>query len=76
MSETVVGLVQMEAPFSLDEMAEMIRRIVREEVSTILEERGFYAEPTIIEPGSPVSEDFENGRGRLPAYPYPRGGIR
>jgi len=31
----------------LDELAEMIRRIVREEVSDILEERGFYAEPTI-----------------------------
>jgi len=58
MSETVVGLAPMAAPFSLDDLADLIRRIVREEVSSVLEERGFYAEPTIIEPGSPVYEDL------------------
>ncbi len=41
-----------------DDLAEMIRRIVREEVSDLLEERGLYARPTIIEPGSPVYEDL------------------
>jgi hypothetical protein len=75
MSETAVGPVQMESPFSLDELAEMIRRIVREEVSIILEERGFYAGPTIIEPGSPVYEDlvelrklYEAGQLELLSY--------
>jgi hypothetical protein len=58
MSEIVVGSVRMEDSFSLDDLAEMIRRIVREEVSAILEERGFYGGPTVIEPGSPVYEDL------------------
>lgn len=58
MSEAPIGSVEMDAPFSLDDLAEMIRQIVREEVSAILEERGFYAEPTIVEPGSPVHEDL------------------
>ena len=41
-----------------DDLAEMIRRIVREEVSDLLEERGLYARATIIEPESPVYEDL------------------
>lgn len=75
MSETVVGSVQMETPFSLDELADLIRRIVREEMSSVLEERGFYAEPTVIEPGSPVYEDlvelrklYESGQLELLSY--------
>jgi hypothetical protein len=58
MSETLIGSVEMDVPFSLDELADLIRQIVREEVSAILEERGFYSEPTIVEPGSPIYEDL------------------
>jgi hypothetical protein len=42
----------------LDELRDRIRQIVREQIPAILEELGVYAEPTVIEPGSPVHEDL------------------
>jgi hypothetical protein len=59
MSEVLIGSVQVATPFTLDELVKLIRQVVREEVSAILDERGFYPEPTVIEPGSPVYEDLE-----------------
>jgi len=46
------------ATLNLDELRELIRQIVREQLPAILEDLGFYTEPTVIEPGSPVYEDL------------------
>jgi hypothetical protein len=43
---------------SVAELEELIRRIVREEIALALDERDIYAEPTVIEPGSPIYEDL------------------
>jgi len=43
---------------SVTELEALIRRVVREEVTRALEAWGFYEEPTVIEPGSPVHEDL------------------
>lgn len=43
---------------NLDELRDLIRQIVREQLPAILEDLGVYAEPTVIEPGSPVYEDL------------------
>ncbi len=71
----MANVMQRTTSLGADDLAEMIRRIVREEVSDLLEERGFYARPTIIEPGSPVYEDlvelrrlYEAGQLELLSY--------
>jgi len=43
---------------SVAELEALIRRVVREEVTRALEAWGFYEEPTIIEPESPIDEDL------------------
>ena len=43
---------------SVAELEALIRRIVREEVALALDEWDVYAEPTVIEPGSPIHEDL------------------
>ena len=43
---------------SIAELEELIRRIVQEEIALALDERGAYAEPTVIKPGSPIHEDL------------------
>jgi len=43
---------------SVAELESLIRRIVREEIALALDERDIYAEPTVIEPGSPIYEDL------------------
>lgn len=40
---------------SASELEALIRRVVREELTQAL---GYYEEPTIIEPGSPVYDDL------------------
>jgi hypothetical protein len=46
------------ATLSVAELEALIRRVVREEVNRALEVWGFYEEPTVIEPGSPIYEDL------------------
>lgn len=41
---------------SVAELEALIRRVVREEITRAFETWGFYEEPTIIEPGSPIDE--------------------
>lgn len=40
------------------ELEALTRYIVREEVALAFDERDIYAEPTVIEPGSPIHEDL------------------
>jgi len=56
-------------------LKEIIRSVVREEVTAALETWTGYFEPTIIEPGSPLYEDLKDieqraREGRLKFYTY------
>jgi uncharacterized small protein (DUF1192 family) len=60
---------------SVAELEELIRCIVREEIALAFDERDIYAEPTVIEPGSPLYEDLMDierraQEGRLKFYTY------
>ena len=75
MVEAQVGTLQMATTLSLDELKEIIRSVVREEITEALEARGGYFEPTIIEPGSPLHEDLKDiaqraQEDRLKFYTY------
>jgi hypothetical protein len=72
---TVQTVSQAVNALSVAELEELIRRIVREEVALALDERDIYAEPTVIEPGSPLYEDLMDieqraQEGRLKFYTY------
>ena len=75
MAEPQVATVQMATMFDLDELKEIVRSVVREEIAAALETWTGYFEPTIIEPGSPLYEDLEDierraQEGRLKFYTY------
>ena len=55
---TVQTISQATPMSSVIELEALIRRVVREEVPRVLEAWGFYEEPTIIEPGSPIDKDL------------------
>jgi len=55
---TVQTVSQTVDTLSVAELEKLIRRIVREEIALALDERDIYAEPTVIEPGSPIHEDL------------------
>lgn len=55
---TTQAITQEAATLSVAELEALIRRVVREEITQALEMWGFYEEPTIIEPGSPIHEDL------------------
>ena len=60
---------------SATELEALIHRIVREEIESALTRLGFYEEPTVIEPGSPLYEDLMDiqqraKEGRLEFYTY------
>ena len=55
---TVQAVSQTVNTLSVAELDALIRRIVREEIALALDERDIYAEPTVIEPGSPIHEDL------------------
>ena len=55
---TVQTASQSPVTLSVAELEALIRRVVREEVAHAFEMWGFYEEPTVIEPGSPVHEDL------------------
>jgi hypothetical protein len=55
---TVQTVSQAVNTLSVAELEALIRRIVREEVALALDEWDVYAEPTVIEPGSPIHEDL------------------
>lgn len=60
---------------SVAELEELIRRIAREEIALAFDERDIYAEPTVIEPGSPLYKDLMDieqraQEGRLKFYTY------
>jgi len=55
---TVQTVPQTVNALSVAELEELIRRIVREEIALAFDERDIYAEPTVIEPGSPIHEDL------------------
>ncbi|MBL7064369.1 MAG: hypothetical protein ISS49_09240 [Anaerolineae bacterium] len=59
MAEAQVATSQV-ATLNLDELKEVIRNVVREEVIQALEAWAGYFEPTIIEPGSPIHEDLKD----------------
>ena len=72
---TVQAVSQTVNTLSVAELEALIRRIVREEVALALDERDIYAEPTVIEPGSPIHEDLvellrlkEEGKLKLLSY--------
>ena len=60
MAEAQVATVQVTTTLNLDELKEIIRNVVREEVTAALEAWAGYFEPTIIEPGSPIYEDLKD----------------
>jgi len=75
MTEAPVATLQVTTTLSLDELKEIIRSVVREEVTAALETWTGYFEPTIIEPGSPLYEDLKDieqraREGRLKFYTY------
>ena len=55
---TVQTVSQTTAVLNVGELEALIRRVVREEMTQALEAWGFYEEPTVIEPGSPIHEDL------------------
>ena len=55
---TVQTISQETSALNMTELEALIRRVVREEVTRAFEAWGFYEEPTIIEPGSPIDEDL------------------
>lgn len=72
---TVQTFSQTVNTLSVAELEELIRRIVREEIALAFDERDIYAEPTVIEPGSPLYEDLIDieqraQEGRLKFYTY------
>ncbi|MDH7484880.1 MAG: hypothetical protein QHJ81_01230 [Anaerolineae bacterium] len=74
MAEAQVATLQT-TTLSLDELREIIRSVVREEITAALEAWSGYFEPTIIEPGPPLHEDLEDiewraREGRLKFYTY------
>ena len=58
MAEAQVAASQVMTTLSLDELKEVIRCVVREEITEALEAWTGYFEPTVIEPGSPIHEDL------------------
>ena len=75
MAEPQVATAQMATMFDLDELKEIIRSVVREEITAALETWTGYFEPTIIEPGSPLYESLMDiqqraQEGRLKFYTY------
>lgn len=55
---TVQAVLPAAATVNVAELEPLIRRVVREEVARAFEVWGFYEEPTVIEPGSPIDEDL------------------
>ena len=55
---TVQAVSQATPTLGVIELETLIRRVVQEEVPRVLEAWGFYKEPTIIEPGSPIDKDL------------------
>ncbi len=75
MAEPQVATTQMATMFDLDELKEIVRSVVREEVAAALEAWTGYVEPTIIEPGSPLYESLMDiqqraREGRLKFYTH------
>jgi len=75
MAEAQVATPQLATMPNLNELKEIIRSVVREEITTALEAWTGYFEPTIIEPGSPIREDLKDIKqraeeGRLKFYTY------
>ncbi len=75
MAEPQVATARMATMFDLEELKEIIRSVVREEIAAALETWTGYFEPTIIEPGSPIHEDLvellrlkEEGKLKLLSY--------
>ena len=75
MAEAQVATPQLATMPNLNELKEIIRSVVREEITAALEAWTGYFEPTIIEPGSPIHEDLKDIKqraeeGRLKFYTY------
>ncbi|MBE9479022.1 MAG: hypothetical protein IMY80_03570 [Chloroflexi bacterium] len=75
MAEVQVATPQLATTPNLNELKEIIRSVVREEITAALEAWTGYFEPTIIEPGSPIHEDLKDIKqraqeGRLEFYTY------
>ena len=58
MAESQAATPQLATTPNLNELKEIIRSVVREEVTAALEAWAGYFEPTVIEPGSPIHEDL------------------
>jgi len=78
---TVQAVAQTVTTLSVAELEALIRRVVREEIVLALDERDIYAEPTVIEPGSPIHEDLvellrlkEEGKLKILSYEEAFGG--
>jgi len=75
MSTVTTHASEQVANLSIAELESLIRRIVRDEIESVLAGLDLYEEPTVIEPGSPLYQSLidiqQRAReGRLKFYTY------
>jgi len=75
MSTVTTHVSEQVADLSIAELESLIRRVVRDEIKSVLAGLDLYEEPTVIEPGSPLHEDLKDieqraQEGRLKFYTY------
>ena len=75
MSTVATHVSEQVADLNIAELESLIRRVVRDEIESMLAGLDLYEEPTVIEPGSPLHEDLKDieqraQEGRLKFYTY------
>jgi len=75
MSTVTTHVAEQVANLSVAELESLIRRVVRDEIKSVLAGMDLHEEPTVVEPGSPLYEDLKDieqraREGRLKFYTY------
>ena len=75
MSTVTTHASEQVADLSIAELESLIRRVVRDEIESVLAGLDLYEEPTVIEPGSPLYESLVDiqqraREGRLKFYTH------
>jgi len=75
MSTVATHVSEQVADLSIAELESLIRRVVRDEIESVLAGMDLYEEPTVIEPGSPLCESLTDiqqraREGRLKFYTH------
>ncbi len=75
MSTVATHVSEQVADLNIAELESLIRRVVRDEIESMLAGLDLYEEPTVIEPGSPLHEDLKDieqraQEGRLKFHTY------